>query len=85
MLVAVILISTRDADAALADFLALAGSIRGALGRRWLAIYPLVAAGVLVILLLAPDTYSAFGLLFELETSAAAGLAFFVGASASLT
>lgn len=58
--------STGDAGGALAGFLALGISILGFLawGRRWIAPYVLVAATVLVVLLLAPDSYAAFGLIF---------------------
>jgi hypothetical protein len=69
------LAATGDGDAALAGFLALGGSVLGALvwGRRWLAPYGLIAAAVLLVLLLTPDAWVAFGLLFD---AAAAGAAF---------
>jgi hypothetical protein len=65
--------STGDFDAALAGFLALGISLLGimALGRRWLVVYPLVAAGVLLVLLLAPDSWVAFGLIFDVAAAAA--------------
>ena len=55
-----------DLDAALAGFLAVGIAVAGglALGRRWWACYLLVAIVVLLVLLLAPDAYAAFGLLF---------------------
>jgi hypothetical protein len=60
------LATTRDWDAALAGFLALGITIAGALaaGRRWWPSYSLLAAIVLLVLLLAPDAYAAFGLAF---------------------
>jgi len=76
------LAATGDADAALAGFLALGASILGALvwGRRWLAPYALIAAAVLLVLLLAPDAWVAFGLLFDL--AAAGAVAWVVGTRA---
>jgi hypothetical protein len=60
-----ILLTTGDIDAALAAFLALGITVLGALrfGRRWVPTYLVVAAVVLLVLLLAPDAYIAFGLL----------------------
>jgi hypothetical protein len=62
------LASTGDVDAALTGFLALGISLLGFLawGRRWLAPYVLLSAAVLLVLLLAPDAYTAFGLSFGL-------------------
>jgi hypothetical protein len=62
------LISTRDPSAVLAGFLAVGITVAGALvfGRRWWPAYALIAAGVALVLLLAPDAYVAFGLLFDL-------------------
>lgn len=60
------LLATRDLDATLAGFLALGITIAGGLafGRRWWPAHLLIAAAVLLILLLAPDAYAAFGLMF---------------------
>jgi hypothetical protein len=57
---------TGDFNAALAGFLAVGITILGALafGRRWWSPYALISAVVLLILLLAPDPYSAFGVVF---------------------
>jgi hypothetical protein len=62
------LLATADGDAALAGFLAIGITLLGALalGRRWWAPYGLLAAGVLLLLLLAPDAYVAFGLTYNL-------------------
>jgi hypothetical protein len=62
------LASTGDVDAALAGFLAIGISVLGFLawGRRWLAPYVLLSAAVLLVLLLAPDAHTAFGLIFAL-------------------
>lgn len=59
--------ATGDWDAALAAFLAVGTTVVGALalGRRWWESYPLLAAGVMLVLLLAPDPYVAFGLTFD--------------------
>ncbi len=61
-----ILVKTHDVDAALAAFMAVGITVLGALvwGRRWLAPYAVLAAGVLLGLLLAPDAYVAFGVAF---------------------
>ncbi len=66
--------STGDFDAALAGFLAIGISLLGMLsfGRRWVMTYPLVAAGVLLTLLLAPDSWTAFGLIFDCVLAAIA-------------
>jgi hypothetical protein len=57
-----------DLNAGLAAFLAVGITVVGALvfGRRRWPAYALVAASVLLILVLAPDAYAAFGLLFDL-------------------
>jgi hypothetical protein len=62
------LVSTRDPNAALAGFLAVGITVAGALivGRRWWPAYALLAAIVLLVLMLAPDAYVVFGLLFDL-------------------
>jgi hypothetical protein len=59
---------TGDWDAGLAAFLAVGITVTGALayGRRWWPAYTLLAAVVLLTLLLAPDAYAAFGLIFAL-------------------
>jgi hypothetical protein len=61
-------IASRDWDAALAGFLATGITTVGALafGRRWWPAFVLLAAAVLLVLLLAPDAYAAFGLVFAL-------------------
>ncbi len=55
--------STGDWDATLAGFLAIGITVAGALafGRRWWPPYLLLAAAVALMLLLAPDGYTAFG------------------------
>src|SRR5208283_2610412 len=55
--------STGDWNAALAGFLAIGITVLGALafGRRWWPPYLLLASAVALILLLAPDPYTAFG------------------------
>jgi hypothetical protein len=55
-----------DPRAALAGFLAVGVTVAGGLvlGRSWWLTYPLIAAGVLLLLVVAPDAYVAFGLLF---------------------
>jgi hypothetical protein len=67
------LVSTRDPNAALAGFLAVGITVAGALvyGRRWWPAYALLAAGVALVLLLAPDAYAAFGLIFDLILASA--------------
>ncbi len=59
--------STRDWDATLAGFLAIGITTLGALafGPRWWPPYILLAAAVALILLLAPDAYTAFGIAFD--------------------
>jgi hypothetical protein len=68
------LVLTGDWNAALAGFLAVGITVAGALvfGRRWWAPYLLVASGVALVLLLAPDSYVAFGLIFLLLEALAA-------------
>jgi hypothetical protein len=58
--------ATGDRDAALAAFLATGITLLGllAFGRRWWPSYLLLASGVALILLLAPDPYTVFGILF---------------------
>jgi hypothetical protein len=62
------LLFTGDVNSAMAGFLAGGITAIGFLtfGRRWLAPYLLIATGVALVLLLAPDTYVAFGLVFLL-------------------
>ena len=59
-------LATGDLDSTLAGFLAIGITLSGALafGRRWWPAYVVIAACVLLVLLLAPDTYAAFGLIF---------------------
>jgi hypothetical protein len=61
------LVSTGDWDAALAGFLAIGITVSGGLvfGRRWWPAYLLIASAVLLVLVLAPDVWAAFGLLFD--------------------
>jgi hypothetical protein len=61
------LVSTGDWDAALAGFLAIGISVCGALvfGRRWWPAYLLIASAVLLVLVVAPDAWTAFGLVFD--------------------
>jgi hypothetical protein len=61
------LLASGDWDAALAGFLAIGVTLCGflAFGRRWWPAYLLIASLVLLVLLLAPDAYTAFGLGFE--------------------
>jgi hypothetical protein len=71
--------ATGDGDAALASFLAIGITLLGALafGRRWWQAYVLLAAGVLLVLLLAPDPYVAFGLTFAFIAIAVLGARLF--------
>ena len=57
---------TGDLNSVLAGFLAIGITLAGLLawGWRWLAPYLLVASGVALVLLLAPDSYATFGLMF---------------------
>jgi hypothetical protein len=52
---------------ALAGFLAIGIGVSGALvfGRRWWPAYLLIASAVLLVLILTPDAWTAFGLLFD--------------------
>ena len=65
--------SSGDWSAALAAWLAYGITLLGALtfGRRWWPAYLLIASAVLLTLLLAPDSYTAFGLAFDLLAAAA--------------
>jgi hypothetical protein len=65
-------LASRDPVAGLAGFLAIGLTLAGALafGRRWWPAYLLLAAFVLLVLLLAPDAYAAFGLLFVVLAAA---------------
>jgi len=67
LIVLPVLWSTRDWDAALAGFLAISITVLGALtfGRRWWPPYLLLASAVALILLLAADAYTAFGVGFD--------------------
>jgi hypothetical protein len=66
---------TGDLNSFLAGFLAIGITLIGflAFGWRWPPPYLLIASGVALVLLLAPDSYSIFGLLFLLITATAAG------------
>jgi hypothetical protein len=57
-----------DVNAGLAAFLVVGLTVVGALalGRRWWPAYALIVAFVLLVLVLAPDAYAAFGLVFDL-------------------
>jgi len=59
-------LATGDLDSTLAGVLALGIPLAGGLafGRRWWPAYVLIASFVLLVLLLAPDAYAAFGLIF---------------------
>jgi hypothetical protein len=67
--------STGDLDAALAGFLAIGTTVIGglALGRNWWPYYLVLAPIVLLVLLLTPDPYVAFGLIFLAAVAAAIG------------
>jgi len=69
------LLLTGDWNAALAGFLAVGITVSGflAFGWRWLPPYLLVASGVALVLLLAPDSYAAFGLIFLFVAAGLAG------------
>ena len=62
------LLLTGDLNAALAGFLSAGITVAGALafGWRWWPTYLLIGSGVALVLLIAPDAYAAFGLLFLL-------------------
>ena len=62
------LLASGDWDATLAGLLAVGITLGGALafGRRWWPAYTLLASAVLLVLVLAPDAYAAFGLTFLL-------------------
>ena len=66
---------TGDFNSFLAGFLAIGTTLIGflAFGWRWLPPYVLIASGVALVLLLAPDSYSTFGLLFLMLTAIATG------------
>jgi hypothetical protein len=66
-----------DLNSALAAFLAVGVSVAGALvyGRRWWSAYLLLASGVALTLLLAPDAYTAFGLAMLVAAAGLTGLA----------
>jgi hypothetical protein len=68
---------TGDVNSALAGFLAVGITVAGALafGRRWWPPYLLLASVVALVLLLAPDAYAAFGLLFLILVILVAGWA----------
>ena len=61
-----ILWSTGDLNSALAAFMAIGMTVLGALacGWRWWRSYLLLGSGVALVLLLSPDNFAAFGLLF---------------------
>jgi len=66
---------TGDINSFLAGFLAIGITLVGflAFGWRWLPPYLLVASAVALVLLLAPDSYAAFGLMFLVLAAGAAG------------
>jgi hypothetical protein len=67
--------STGDINSFLAGFLAIGITLAGflAFGWRWLPPYLLVASGVALVLLLAPDSYATFGLIFLFVAAGLAG------------
>jgi hypothetical protein len=71
------LVTTGDLASALAAFLAAGVTLLGALafGQRWWPSYLLLASAVALVLLLAPDSYAAFGLLFLLGVAIIASAA----------
>jgi len=75
LLVLPILTSTGDWDAALAGFLAAGITVLGALafGRCWWPPYLLLATAVALILLVAPDPYTVFGIALGAASLAALG------------
>lgn len=66
---------TGDINSFIAGFLAIGITLGGflAFGWRWLAPYLLVASSVALILLLAPDSFAAFGLIFLVLSAGIAG------------
>ena len=66
---------TGDINSFLAGFLAIGITVAGflAFGWRWLPPYLLVASGVALVLLLAPDSYATLGLIFLFVTAGLAG------------
>ena len=66
---------TGDLNSVLAGFLACGITVAGflAFGWRWWPPYLLIASAVALVLLLAPDSYAAFGLIFLVLVAAAAG------------
>jgi hypothetical protein len=68
---------TGDLNSALAGFLAIGITLAGflAFGWRWWPSYLLVASGVALVLVLAPDTYTVFGLIFLALIAGIAGVA----------
>jgi hypothetical protein len=67
---------TGDLNSFLAGFLAIGITVLGSLafGWRWLPPYLLIASGVALILLLAADSYTAFGLLLLIVAATATGI-----------
>jgi hypothetical protein len=67
---------TEDVWSFLAGFLAVGITVAGFLtfGWRWLAPYLLVSSAVALVLLLAPDTHAAFGLIFLVLTAVGLGV-----------
>jgi hypothetical protein len=63
-----VLWTTGDVNAALAGFLAVGVPVVGALiyGRRWWAPFSTIAALVLLLLVVPPEAYVVFGLIFDL-------------------
>jgi len=78
-LLAPAVLATGDREAALAGFLAIGITLSGALawGRRWWSAFLLIATAVLLVLLLAPDAYAAFGLVFDLAALLVLGVVLF--------
>jgi hypothetical protein len=67
---------TSDLNSALAAFMAVGITVAGAVvfGWRWWPPYLVLASSVALVLLLAPDTFAAFGLLFLLVSGGVAAL-----------